>query len=268
MHWLPLGKQVQAVGILAEGASIRSVERITKIHRDTVMRLSLRAGEACAVMHDALVREVPSGSIQADEMWGFVRKKQAHLSPGDPAEWGDAWTFVAIDADTKLAISYLVEKRTPEATMAFMSDLRRRIVGRPQITTDGFHPYPDAIRAAFGDDVDHAVLLSKSEGRRVVCGSPDPALVSTSFVERQNLTMRMHIRRLGRSTSAHSKTLRGFRAAVALHFAVYNFHRVHMTLGVTPAMRAGLTTTVWSLEHLLRFAFERTQQVNSHNAER
>jgi IS1 family transposase len=224
------------------------------------------------------MRDLHCDVLELDEVWSFVGKKEGHLRDGDPEEYGDAYTWVAIDARTKLVPVHLVDKRTTEAAHAFAKELRGRIIGAPQLTTDGLKAYVEAIEAAFGSRVQYAQILKTyakdessgasrddvrySRGRvtrsvkRVVIGAPDEAKISTSYVERGNLTLRMGQRRFTRLTNGFSKRLEHLRAAVALHFAHYNFCRVHMTLRVTPAMEAGLTDHVWTVEELIGAALD------------
>lgn len=272
MNKLPLDKKLTILSAMLEGNSIRSTERMTGVHRDTIMRLMTRTGEQCGQFLDSRVRGVRSERVQADEIWTYVFKKQARLVAGaDDPEFGDQYVFVGMDADTKLVISHLVGKRDASSTYYFMRDLRERVKGRIQLTTDGFKPYRPAVEDTFGGDVDYAQLVKvygevpKGAGGRgwyaaakfmsayssTVSGVPRPSAVSTSYVERQNLTMRMQMRRFTRLTNAFSKKLENLKASVALHFAHYNFVRVHQTLRVTPAMQAGLTNHVWEMGELL-----------------
>jgi IS1 family transposase len=267
---LPFEIRVRAAGALVEGNSIRSVERMLGVHRDTIMRFGVLAGEACATFHRASVRDLSCSHVEIDEAWSFVGKKERRVKPGDPEEFGDAYIFVGMDANSKMIISWRVDKRSAEAADAFVLDLRDRVLGRPQITSDGFVPYREAVEKAFGADVDFAMLIKSYQGdtgnqaqhryspgriRNIekvrIAGRPDMNRASTSYIERQNLTLRMHIRRMTRLTNAFSKRLRNLKAAVALHFAHYNFCRVHETLRMTPAMAAGLTDHVWSVAELL-----------------
>jgi transposase-like protein/IS1 family transposase len=259
-----------AVQLLIEGNSIRSTERITKLDRNTIMRLLVLAGKRCESLMDSRMRNVHSRYLQIDEIWTFVQKKNRHVRKGDSPELGDQWVFVAIDAETKLVPAFHVGKRHREDTRTFLWNLYGRIGGRTQITTDGLTHYTAGVPDAFGLDVDFAQLVklfgewgqSDANARyspspivevisKVRTGDPDPAHISTSHVERQNLTMRMAIRRFTRLTNAFSKKLANLKAAVALHFAYYNFCRIHQTLRVTPAMEAGLTDHVWELKELL-----------------
>jgi len=271
MNTLPKDKQARIVTAHVEGNSIRSIERMTGIHRDTIMRLIVRAGQGCARLLDERIKNVPAHRIQADEIWTYVFKKQARLNTEDHPDMGDQYVFVGMDADTKLVISHFVGKRDATSAYYFIRDLRDRVQGRPQLTTDGFRPYISAIEDCFGADVEYAQLVKiygqpkAASGSRDwyapvqvtaaipmrVNGNPDPRYISTSLIERQNLTMRMQMRRFTRLTNAYSKKLENLKAACALHFAWYNFCRVHSTLRVTPAMAAGVSSEIWPLEMLL-----------------
>lgn len=270
---LPKEKQAVAISALCEGSSIRSIERMTGIHRDTIMRLGIRVGEACAHLHDQTMRELPCAQIQIDEMWGFIGKKQRDTAPEEEAlGLGDVWAFVAIDPDTKLVPSYLCGKRDMSNTMKFVEDVASRMKNRIQLFSDGANAYIPAVHEAFGAEVDYAqivkefaVPLEETETERkyspvkptnirykAVVGRPDPDHMTTAHVERSNLTTRMHVRRLTRLTNAFSKKLENFRAAVALHFAYYNFVKTHTTLRMTPAMAAGVAKDYWKVEDLLK----------------
>ncbi len=273
MNTLAADKKLTIVNALVEGTSIRSIERMTGTHRDTIMRLSLSVGNACARFLDARIKNVTARKVQCDEIWTYVFKKQGRISADENAAGiGDQYVFVGIDAETKLVISHLVGKRDGSSAYYFMRDLKDRLATRVQLTTDGFKPYINAVDDTFGIDVDYAQLIkiygqpkasAASERNwyepvRVmgaipmgVTGNPRAMVVSTSHVERQNLTMRMQMRRFTRLTNAYSKKLDNLKAAIALHFAWYNFVRVHQTLRVTPAMAANLTDHVWSLSDLL-----------------
>lgn len=289
MNVLPFQVRVRIASMVVEGQSLRAISRLTGVHRDTIGRWLTDAGEACNRVHDALVREIRPMFIQFDEQWAFVGKKQGHLLEGDSEEFGDWYTFVALDASTKLVIAYRVDKRTAVATCSFAMDVRERILGKPQITTDGFVAYPDAIEEAFGADVHYATAVKRFEGddtgggeaarryspgrlraveKKTVMGQPIEEHVSTSYVERFNLNTRMNSRRFTRLTNAFSKRVRPLRAGVALTFVWYNFGRVHGTLRVTPAMEAGLTDHPWSMEELLSVALDMPENDNdSRNAE-
>lgn len=274
MNTLPLDSKVSVVSALVEGNSIRSTERMLKIHRDTIMRLGVEVGRGCEAMHNEMVRGLWSSQVEIDEIWCFVGKKQKRVQPTDCQDFGDAYTFTAIDAHSKLCVSYLTDKRTWNAACRFLMDMRARIQGRPQISSDAFTPYTDAVERAFGSEVDYAQLMKEygtegggddaahrySPGRIKhldkwpVQGNPDMTKASTSYVERQNLTMRMAMRRFTRLTNGFSKKLENLRAAVSLHFGWYNFCRPHETIRVTPAMEAGLTDHVWSIGELVAVA--------------
>ncbi|HVV81780.1 MAG TPA: IS1 family transposase [Kofleriaceae bacterium] len=273
---LPRAKQAAVIAALIEGNSIRSVERMLDIHRDTIMRLGARVGNGCAELLNERMHDLPCARLEIDELWSFVGKKQKRVrQPDDANRVGDQWVYVAIDGDTKPIPSFLVGKRTQENTNVFIEDVASRLRNRIQVSTDGLRMYAEAIEASFGvDGVDYATVVKEyeadtlSEGRysppRVtsvektpIFGAPLAELVSTSYVERQNLTMRMGMRRFTRLTNGFSKKLENHCAAVALHVAHYNFARQHRTLRVTPAMAAGLESTVWSVGDLLDAALER-----------
>jgi IS1 family transposase len=274
MNILSNDKKLRVISSLIEGNSVRSTERMTGIHRDTICRLLVETGEHCALLLDAHMRNLQCKLIQCDEIWTFVGKKQRHVRKADAAELGDQWVFVALDAETKLIPAYTVGKRTAASTFSFIDDLAKRVATkRPQITTDGFRFYVNAIEDCFGADVDFAQLIKlygdygqhDSAGKyspspiievisRIKQGTPDERHISTSFVERQNLTMRMHMRRFTRLTNAFSKKLENLKAACALHFCHYNFCRVHSSLRVTPAMAAGISNEIWPLSQLLSSA--------------
>lgn len=266
-------KQAIAVRALAEGNSIRSVERMTGIHRDTVMRLGVRVGEGCARVMDAKMRNLDCRVIQMDEIWGFIGKKQKNATPDDRREgMGDVWTFVAIDADSRMVPCYFVGKRDSYHADCFVEDLASRLNERVQLSSDALAAYRDAVETGFGGEVDYGQVIkvfkesqlvdhrrySPAEcigvKKLVISGQPERGLISTSYVERQNLTMRMHMRRLTRLTNAFSKKLENFKAAVGLHFGYYNFVRVHKSLRMTPAMAGGVTDHVWSIEELMEHA--------------
>lgn len=270
MNRLDQSARSAIVRCLCEGNSIRATVRITGAAKNTIVKLLTELGCACAAYHHRHVRGLKVKRLQCDEIWSFVGAKKKSASPERKADgWGDAWTFVGIDADTKLCVSYLIGARDKASTYEFMLDCAQRIVGKPQLTTDAFHLYPNAVEAAFAADVDYAQLQkifgspSEEDQRRyspgtcigcemkTVTGDPDPKHVSTSYVERQNLTMRMSMRRLTRLTNAFSKKIDNHGHAVALYFMYYNFCRVHQTLRVTPAMEAGLSDHVWEVNELV-----------------
>lgn len=267
-HYLPLEKATQALSMMLEGMSIRAISRLTGIDKNTVMAIMLTAGRKAQAAFDALVRDVPARRVQADEIWCFVHTRDRALKPDDPAEWGHTFTWIALDADTKLVLSYHVGKRDSADAYALIEDLDTRVRGRFQLTTDGLPTYLEPVEFAVGLRVDYAQLVKmfttpKGTGPdwygtgRIkelvptdVIGNPDPKHISTSYVERSNLTLRMHLRRFTRLTNAYSKKLENLKAAVSLYMAWYNFCRIHQTLRVTPAMEAGLTDHVWSLVEL------------------
>ena len=270
MNKLSSEKRIAVVRALVEGCSIRSVVRMTGVAKNTVVKLLCDLGAACAAQHAALVNGLSPKHIQCDEIWAFCHAKQKNVSAEYQGVFGhgDVWTWTALDADTKLIISWYIGRRTGADARAFMGDLAVRIRNHPQLTTDGFTSYPEAIYAEFGDHVDYAQLYKSYAAERVgearyspavctgtrkvaVIGEPDPDHVSTSHVERQNLTMRMSMRRFTRLTNAFSKKVENLEHAVALHFMHYNFCRIHQTLRVTPAMAAGLSDHVWSIEELI-----------------
>jgi len=268
MNRLSTSERARIIAALVEGNSLRSTSRLCNVAFNTVLKLVPEIGLACADYHDAHVRNVRAKRIQCDEIWQFVGAKHKNASPEQKAQgWGDVWTWTAIDADTKLCISFMVGGRDSGWAMDFMEDVANRVRGRVQLTTDGHKPYLEAVENAFGMDIDFATLQkiygasNEPEKRyspakcigcesKVVMGDPDPKHISTSYVERQNLTMRMSMRRFTRLTNGFSKKAENHAHAVALHFMHYNYCRVHKTLGTTPAMKAGLTDHVWSMEEL------------------
>ncbi len=260
---LPDSKRAAILQLLVEGSSMRSVMRITGVSINTVSKLLVDAGQACAEFHDEHVRDVQARRVQGDEIWSFcyAKRKNVGEATAAPAGAGDLWTWTAIDADSKLIISWLVGGRDSDTAIEFMDDVRSRLTGRVQLTTDGHRPYLEAVEGAFGGDVDYGRLVKKyggyvetMEGRRyspaacvgaereAVVGNPDMADVSTSHVERHNLTMRMSMRRFTRLTNGFSKKVENHCHMVAVYTVFYNWCRVHKTLGVTPAMAAGLAT--------------------------
>lgn len=264
-------KQIAVISALTEGSSIRSIERMTGVHRDTVMRLGVKVGQGCAALLDTKMRDLSCSHLELDEIWGFIGKKQNHLSPDDDPQYGDVWTFCAIDADTKLVPSFKVGKRDAATANAFVSDVPGRLKNRVQISSDALKAYVEAVEQAFGQDVDFAQIVKTyifPEGpdrhysapeiaiaeKRPVTGHPDISRASTSYVERLNGTTRLHMRRLTRLTYAFSKKRKNFEAAVALHFAYYNFVKRHSTLRCTPAMAAGIERDFWSVGDLLEAA--------------
>jgi IS1 family transposase len=265
MNTLPIEKQAIIISSLVEGMSIRSLERTTGIHRDTIMRLGVRVGEACGKMMDETMRQLPCEKIEVDEIWGFVGKKQRMVTAEDSPELGDVWTYVGIDPESKVVPSFAVGKRDYATTDRFVADVAARMKNRIQLSSDGLDLYVSAVEDAFGGDVDYGQIVkvyrtSETEGRysppqiesvRRTAVVGNPGRISTSMVERQNFTMRMHIRRLTRLTNGFSKKLQNFKAAVALHFAYYNFVKIHTSLRVTPAMAIGVSSRLWKVEDLV-----------------
>lgn len=272
---LPIEKQIVAVAALAEGSSIRSIERMTGIHRDTIMRLGVRVGTACEKLMDESMRGLDCRQIQVDEIWGFVGKKARNTTPAEEGDGlGDVWTFVALDPESKIVPSFVVGKRDFEHTHRFTMDLASRMANRVQLTSDGMNQYLATVEDSFGTDVDYGQIVkiygSNAEGpemmrryspppitavsRKIICGEPDEQFISTSHVERHNLTTRMHVRRLTRLTNAFSKKVENFRAAMGLWFAYYNFVKVHKTIRCTPAMAAGISPRLWTVADLIERA--------------
>lgn len=271
MNKLPLAKRVMILNGLCEGVSMRAISRMADVSINTVTKLLEDAGETCLALHDELVRDVNSQRVQCDEIWSFcyAKAKNVAAAKAAPAEAGDVWTWTALDADTKLMISYFVGDRSGQSAMYLADDLRARISSdRVQLTTDSHNAYLGAIETAFGADADYATIqkIYKTDpkaaaGRysppvctgvkkNVVEGDPDLAHVSTSYVERANLSIRMQNRRFTRLTNAFSKKLDNHIHALALYFAFYNFVRIHKTLKVTPAMAAGVSATLWTMEDI------------------
>ena len=252
---------------------MRSISRVCDVSINTVAKILVEAGKVCMAFHDENVRGVKSKRVQVDEIWSFTYAKQKNVATAKaaPEDAGDTWTWTAIDSHSKLIVSYMVGGRDSEYAMAFMDDLQARLANRVQLTTDGHKAYLEAVEGAFGGDVDYAMLIkiygdatglkghekkyspAECTGIRKdrISGNPDRALVSTSHVERQNLTMRMHMRRFTRLTNAFSKKVENHEYAVALHFMYYNFVRTHQTLRMTPAMAAGLTDRLWDVSDLV-----------------
>lgn len=267
---LKIEKKVAAISMLCEGNSIRSIERITGVHRDTIMRLGLRMGESCQKIMDSKMRGLTCKQVECDEIWGFIGAKRKNATR--VGAYGDVWTFIALDADTKLIPSFVVGKRDTYHARAFMEDLAGRMTNRIQVSTDSLKAYPDAIERGFGTEVDHGQIVKtyslsvlgnaaasvryspveivKVE-RTIVSGMPDVNRITTSHVESQNLTLRMHCRRLTRLTNAYSKKFENFQAAVALNFAYYNFCKTHNSLRMTPAQAAGVENSAWTVAELI-----------------
>ena len=268
MNKLPLAKRVLILSMLCEGSSMRSISRVCDVSINTVTKLLVDAGETCLAIHDEAVRDAKASRVQCDEIWSFVGAKQKNVADakGDPE--GDVWTWTAIDADSKMILSYFVGDRSGQSAIALMDDLRARISNRVQLTTDGHKAYLEAVEGAFGGDVDYAQLVKvyrdvpeSAKGRYspadctgikkiTVEGPPDEKHVSTSYVERSNLTMRMSMPRFTRLTNAFSKKLDNHIHALALYFAFHNFARIHKALRMSPAMAAGVTDKLWSMEDI------------------
>ena len=273
MNQLPLSTRTQIINLLVEGNSLRATSRITGCSINTVMKLLVSVGDACMKFHNEAVINIPSQRVQCDEIWSFVYAKEKNV----PQEMkgssiGDAWTWVGIDAETKLVVSWLVGSRDAICADAFMKDIAMRLANRVQLTTDGLKVYLDAVENHFGNEIDFAQLVKMygpacgdmgSNDRKYspaectgakklkISGSPDKQHISTSYIERQNLTMRMHMRRFTRLTNAFSKKIENHCYAIALHFVYYNFAKIHTTLRVTPAMEAGLTDDIMSISDIV-----------------
>ena len=277
MNKLPPKSRALILNMLCEGQSMRSTARLADVSFNTVAKLLIDAGNVCADLHDELVQDVTARRVQCDEVWSFTYAKQKNVAKAKaaPAGAGDTWTWTALDADTKLIVSSMVGGRDAEYANAFMGDVASRLVNRVQMTTDGHKAYLEAIEGSFGADIDYAQLIKvygnapeTSKGRyspadctgivkRTVEGQPDDKHISTSYVERQNLTMRMQMRRFTRLTNAFSKKFENHMHMVALYTVWYNFIRIHKTLRITPAMEAGLSKTVWDMEDLVRIMDKR-----------
>lgn len=270
MNKLPTAKRVQILSLLCEGSSMRSISRLTDTSINTVSKLLVDAGRFCAGFHDAKVQGVKAKRVQVDEIWSFTYAKQRNVegAKAAPDGAGDTWTWTGIEAGTKLIVSHFVGGRDGECAKAFMCDLASRIANRVQLTSDGHKAYLQAVEDAFGADVDYAMLEKlfgqAPEGQRrysppvivgtrtrCCTGNPDPKHVSTSYAERQNLTMRMHMRRFTRLTNGFSKKFENHAHMVAIYAVWYNWIRIHKTLRVTPAMAAGLTDRLWTLSEIV-----------------
>jgi IS1 family transposase len=281
MNKLPLAKRAQILHMLVEGSSMRSISRVVDVSINTVTKTLVDAGLACAAIHDETVRNVKATRVECDEAWAFCYAKQKNVATAKaaPENAGDVWTWLALEADTKLILSYLVGGRDGEYAVALMDDLRSRITNRVQLTTDGHRAYLNAVEEAFGDDIDYAMLVKlygegpKTEARyspaecigirkTPITGNPDKALVSTSYVERANLSMRMHMRRFTRLTNAFTKKFENHCHMVALYAVFYNFVRIHKTLKVTPAMAAGVSDRLWSVEDIIALIDARAEKPN------
>lgn len=275
MNRLSLEQRARILGCLVEGNSLRATTRMTGVSINTVTKLLVDLGTACALYQNETLRNLKCKRIQCDEIWSFCYKKQKNVHPWEKGTLGqgDVYTWTAIDPDTKLVPSWLVGQRSAFYAKKFINDLKSRLASRPQVTTDGLKLYINAIDGAFGADVDYAMLVKlygdeggNQQERRyspavctgtitgTVTGDPDPAHVSTSHVERQNLTMRMSMRRFTRLTNGFSKKIENHEHAIAIHYMYYNFGRIHKTLRVTPAMEAGVSDHVWPLEEIAKLA--------------
>ena len=277
MNKLHLKARSLILNMLCEGQSMRATARLADVSFNTVAKLLIEAGKVCVDLHDELVQGVTSRRVQCDEVWSFTYAKQKNVATAKaaPQEAGDTWTWTALDADTKLIVSSMVGGRDAEYANAFMDDVASRLANRVQMTTDGHKAYLEAVEGSFGAAIDYAQLIKvygnapeTFKGRYspadctgivklTVEGQPDEKHISTSFVERQNLTMRMHMRRFTRLTNAFSKKLENHMHMVALYTVWYNFIRIHKTLRITPAMAAGLSETVWDMEDLVQIIDER-----------
>jgi IS1 family transposase len=272
MNKLGTSERAQILNMLCEGMAIRAVARVTGKSKNTITKLLVDAGAVCSAYQNEVLRDLKTTRVEVDEIWSFVyaKKKNVATATAAPDVAGDVWTWTAIDADSKLVMSWLVGGRDSEYAMAFMDDLKSRLANRVQLTSDSHKAYLEAVEEAFGADVDYAQLIKmygsatdSMKGRyspaectgikkRRVEGDPDINKVSTSYVERQNLTMRMHMRRFTRLTNGFSKKVANHEASIALHFMYYNFVKIHKTLKCTPAMAAGVTPNLWDMEDVVR----------------
>jgi IS1 family transposase len=269
MNKLDTKRRVQVIAALVEGCSIRSTVRMTGVAKDTVIKLLVDVGTVCAEYQDKTLRNLSCRRIECDEIWSFCHSKKKNVAPEHEGilGYGDVWTFLAIDADTKLIPSWLVGRRDLETATLFMKDLASRLANRVMLTTDGLKAYLEAVESAFGADIDYAQLIkiyghaqdeiryspAECTGTRteVVTGDPFPPMISTSYIERQNLTMRMNMRRFTRLTNGFSKKLENHMHAIALNNMYYNFARIHQTIRCAPAMEAGVSSKLWSLTDIV-----------------
>lgn len=268
MNKLDQAKRVQIIHLLVEGNSMRATARLADVAFNTVAKLFIDTARMCADYQDRTLRGLTCKTLQLDEIWSFVYSKSKNVPEGKQGQAGDIWTWVAIDADTKLVPSWRIGSRDTATACEFVADLASRLQNRVQITSDGHRPYLQAVEGAFGSEVDYAQLIKlygeTVEGQKryspaecigikktKIIGNPDLCCVSTSYVERQNLTMRMSIRRFTRLTNAFSKKIENHALSVALHYMHYNFCRVHKTLRVTPAMEAGVTNHIWTVDEIV-----------------
>jgi IS1 family transposase len=271
MNKLPIEKRTQILNLLCEGSSMRAISRVADVSLNTVTKILVDAGRACAEFHDKTVRNVRSKNVQADEIWSFcyAKDKTLRFAKAAPEGAGSVWTWTALDVESKLIVSCLVGGRDAEYAMEFMEDVKSRLASRVQLTTDGHKPYFTAVESAFGTDVDYAQLVKiywapgdnpdtryspapfLRAKKTLVTGNPDEALVSTSHVERSNLSFRMHMRRYTRLTNGHSKKLENHCHMVALYSVWYNFVRINSAIRMAPAMAAGLSTRLWSMADIV-----------------
>lgn len=266
MNKLSIGKRAQIIHLLVEGNSLRGTARLAQVEYNTVLALLTKVGDACAEYQYFNLRNLPCKRIQVDEIWSFcyAKEKNVKTAIAAPEDAGDVWTFTSLCPDTKLVPTWLVGSRDSETTGTFIKDLSSRMANRIQLTSDGYKPYENAVTGTFGSNVDFAMLVKLYDGRQhyignekhIIAGNPKVEDISTSLVERQNLTMRMGIRRFTRKTNAFSKKVENHCAAVALHFMYYNFARIHKTLKVTPAMEAGIATYVWDIDEIVDLAYK------------
>jgi IS1 family transposase len=273
MNKLSMDKKIAVISALVEGCSVRSTSRMTGVAKGTILRLLAEVGAACEEFHNATVRNIPARRVQIDEIWSFVGAKQKNVTEEMAAEriCGDVWTFTAIEAQTKLVIGWQIGRRDAGFATEFLQDVAERMSNRVQLTTDGHKMYLNAVIDAFADDIDYAQLVkvfgTDPDGARtyspaqclgirqeIVIGNPDPKHISTSYVERQNLNMRMQMRRFTRLTNAFSKKIENHMYALALFHVHHNFARVHQTLRVTPAIEAGISSHVWSIQDLVELS--------------
>lgn len=273
MNKLTTARRAQILGMMVEGMSIRAITRMTGASKNTVAKLLVDAGEACSAYMDQAFRNLPCKRLQVDEIWSFVYAKERNVATAKnaPEDAGDVWTWTAIDADTKLIPSFYVGGRTVENAEAFLGDLRGRLANRVQLTSDGLRAYLETVERVFDGDVDYAMIVKiygQPEGARQErrysqpecigakkeprVGNPDMKHVSTSYVERSNLSIRMGLRRFTRLTNAFSKKVENHAHALAIYFMHYNFARIHTTLRVAPAMAAGVSDKLWSVEDIVR----------------
>lgn len=274
MSVLSQDQKIAVIAALCEGVSIRSIERLTGIHRDTIMKLGVKVGQGCTAVHGKLMKDLRVGRIELDEVWSFVKKKRKNVGAEDPDTVGDQFIYLAMDSTGKGILSWLVGKRSARNTMRFVEDVRYRVLGEPEFSTDGYQPYPKAIELAFEKSA-HGVVDKQTV---IIARGPEsggayyaketlvkveripvkgnPTHISTSFIERQNLTLRQSQRRLTRLTNGFSKKYENHCAAIALYATHYNFCRVHETLRITPAMHLGVTDHIWSIGELINAALD------------